>query len=90
MTVICTCAVYSGITMTPCMSRFALLGCGVETLVVNNGHTPVTNVNSPNNYFTTYQCQLVYLASFPGTRPASCRLQYSKAGPGEGLVHFLT
>ena len=28
------------------------------------------------------------LASFPGPRPASCRLQYGKAG--EGLVHFLT
>ena len=28
------------------------------------------------------------LASFPGPRPASRRLQYGKAG--EGLVHFLT
>ena len=28
------------------------------------------------------------LASFPGPRPASCRLQYGKAG--EGRVHFLT
>ena len=28
------------------------------------------------------------LASFPGPRPASHRLQYGKAG--EGLVHFLT
>ena len=41
------------VRMTPCMSRFALLGCGVETLVVELVfiHTPVTNVNSPNNYF---------------------------------------
>ena len=29
-----------------------------------------------------------HIASFPGPRPASRRMQYGKAG--EGLVHFLT
>ena len=33
-------------------------------------------------------CWGLQLASFPGPRPASCRLQYGKVG--EGLVRFLT
>ena len=31
---------------------------------------------------------VIFIASFPGPRPASHHLQYGKAG--EGLVHFLT
>ena len=40
-----------------------------------------------NNFDLTWP-DYQFVASFPGPRPASHRLQYGKAG--EGLVHFLT